>query len=58
MLHMLKIADYLKILTDEEVEDVVIINFGDCFKCMGEASHSNFFEENILEKLLNCFILF
>ena len=36
MLYILKIADYLKILTDEEVKDFVVINFGDCLKCTRE----------------------
>ena len=29
---MLKIVDYLKILTYEEVKDFGVINFGECFK--------------------------
>ena len=40
MLYILKIADYLKILTDEEVKDFVVINFGDCFKCIREKLYS------------------
>ena len=28
MLYMQKITDYFKVLTDEEVKDVVVINFG------------------------------
>ena len=36
MLYILKIADYLKIFTDEEVKDFVVTNFGDCFKCTRE----------------------
>ena len=36
MLYMPEIADYLKILTDEEVKDFVVINFGECFKSTRE----------------------
>ena len=36
MLYMQKIADYLKILTDEEVKDFAIINFSICFTSMKE----------------------
>ena len=32
MLYMPKITDYLKILTDGEVKDCVVINFEECFK--------------------------
>ena len=28
MLYMQEITDYFKVLTDEEVKDVVVINFG------------------------------
>ena len=34
MLYVPKIANYLKILTDEEVTDFVLINFGEYFKFM------------------------
>ena len=43
---MPKIADYLKILTDEEVKDFVVITFGECFKSMREKLFSNLGEEN------------
>ena len=36
MLHVLKIDDYLKILTNEEVKDFVVINFSEYFKSRGE----------------------
>ena len=32
MLYILKIDDYLKILTDEEVKDFVAMNFSEYFK--------------------------
>ena len=50
MLHIPKIHDYLKILTDEEVKDCVAINFSEYFKSK---------EKNkIIEKFLNYFISF
>ena len=55
---MLKIADYLKILTTEEVADFVIINFGEYFKCTGEALHSNLCEEQNLRKVPESFYTF
>ena len=36
MLYIPKIGDYLKILSDEEVEDFVAINFSKCFKSIRE----------------------
>ena len=36
MLHIPKIDDYLKILTDEEVEDFAAINFNEYFKSIRE----------------------
>ena len=54
---MQKIADYLKILTDE-VKDFAVINFGECFKSPREVLHSELDQEKILENLLNRFILF
>ena len=50
MLHKPKIADYLKILTDEDVKDFVVINIGKCFEKKKK--------KKISAKLLNCFILF
>ena len=46
-------AQYLKIVTDEKVNDFVIINFGKCFKSIREALYSTLGEKKILEKLLN-----
>ena len=36
MLHIPKIDDYLKILTDDEVKDFVVINFDEYFKSAKE----------------------
>ena len=42
MLHILKIDDYLKILTDEAVKDFVAINFSGDLKSMREKqNHKN-----------------
>ena len=36
MLYISKVDDYLEILTDEEVKDFVVINFGEYFKSVRE----------------------
>ena len=36
MLHISKIDDYLKILTDEKVKDFVVVNFSEYFKSAKE----------------------
>ena len=41
---MLKIADFLKILTGEEVKSFVLRNFGDYFKATREKLHSKLSE--------------
>ena len=56
MLHLPKIDDYLKILTDKEVKDFVAINFSEYLRSTKEKLYSN--KEKILEKLLNHFISF
>ena len=55
---MPKIADFLKILTHEELKVFVVINFGECFKSSREKLHSTVGEKKILEKLLNHFTLY
>ena len=45
MLYILKIDDYLKMLTDEEVKDFVAINFSEYFKSIRE-------DENLI-KVIN-----
>ena len=40
MLYMTKIADYVKILTDEEVKDFVVVSVGECFKSAKGALYS------------------
>ena len=38
-------ADYLKIMTDEEVNYFVLINFGECFKSTRQKLRSKLGEE-------------
>ena len=58
MFQIPKIGDYLKILTDDEVEDFAVIKFGEYFKYAKEKLYSKVSEKQNLEKLLNCFIYF
>ena len=51
MLYTPKIDDYLKILTDEEVKDFVVINFSECFKSTREQLHSRLSEKESLRKM-------
>ena len=48
MWYILKIDDYLKILTGDVVKGFVVIIFGDYFKYMREKLYSNRSEEQIL----------
>ena len=50
MLYIPKIDDYLKILTDNEVTDFVVKNFGEYFKSTNEKLCSKLIEEQILRK--------
>ena len=36
MFYIPNIGSYLKMLTDDEVKDFIVINFGKCFKFMKE----------------------
>ena len=45
-----KIDDYLKILTDEEVKNIVAINLSEYFKSTREKLHSRVSEEQNLRK--------
>ena len=58
MFHIPKIGDYLKILTDDEVEDFAVIKFGEYFKYAKEKLYSKVSKKQNLEKLLNCLIYF
>ena len=58
MFYILRICDYLKILTDDEVKDFVVINFGEYFKSMKEKLHYKIYEEENIRTLLNNVISF
>ena len=45
MLHIPKVDDYLKILTDDEVKDFVAINFSEYFKSTREKLNSIVFNK-------------
>ena len=45
MFYIPNIGDYLKILTDIKVKDLVVISFGEYFKSMKEKLYSKLFEE-------------
>ena len=51
MLYILKIDDYLKILTDDEVRDFVAINFNEYFKTTKEKLYSKLNKERNLTKV-------
>ena len=52
---MPKIADFLKILTNEELKVFVVINFGECFKSSREKLHSTVGEKKNLRKVTESF---
>ena len=54
MFYMPKITGYLKILTDEEVKDCVLINFGEYFKSR-EKLYSKLSEEKNWRKVAESF---
>ena len=58
MLYILKTDDYLKNLTDYEVEDFVVINFGEYFKCTKEKLCSKLNEERNVRKVPESLYLF
>ena len=49
MLYIRNIAGYLKILTDKEVKDFVLIKFGEYFKPTRESFYSKLSEEKSLK---------
>ena len=55
MLYIPKIGDSLKILTDEEAKDFILINFGEYFKSLGEKLYSKLSEENNLRNVAESF---
>ena len=58
MLYMPKITDYLKILTDKEVKDFVVIDFGECFKSIRDALYSKLTDNENLRKMFELLYTF
>ena len=58
MLYIPKVGDCLKILTDHELNDFVVINFGEYFKSMREKLHSKLSEEQNLRKVVELLYIF
>ena len=58
MLYIQKINGYLKILTDDQVKDFVVINFGEYFKSMREKLYSKLSEEQNLRKIAEALYIF
>ena len=58
MLHIPKIDDNLKILTDDEVKDFVAINFSEYFKFAREKLYSKLNEEQNLRKVAKLLYIF
>ena len=58
MLYILKIDDYLKFLTCDEVKDFVVINFGEYFKFTREKLYFKLSEERNLRKVAESLYMF
>ena len=58
MLHIPKIDDYLKILTEEEVKGFVAINVSEYFKSAKEKFYSKLNEERNLRKVAKSLYIF
>ena len=55
MLYIPMIDDYLKILNDDEVKDLVVKNFGEYFKSTKEKLYSKLCEEQNIRKVAELF---
>ena len=58
MLYIPKIDDYLKILTNDEIKDFVVINFSEYFKSTKEKLYSKLSEEQNLRKVAKSLYIF
>ena len=58
MLYILKIGDYLKVLTDKKVKDFVAINYIEYFKFRGKRLYSKLNEEQNLLKVAESLYIF
>ena len=58
MLHIPKIDDYLKILTDDEVKNLVTINFSEYFESTKDKLYSKLNEEQKPRKVVKSLYIF
>ena len=58
MFYIPRIFDYLKILTDDEVKDFVVINFGEYFKSMKEKLYYKIYEEENIRTVIEQLYIF
>ena len=58
MLHVSKINNYLKILTDDEMEDFVVINAGEYFKSTKEKLYSKLCDKQSIRKVAESLYIF
>ena len=58
MFYIPKIGDYLKILTNDEVKDIVAINSSEYFKSKREKFYSELIEEQNSRKVAESFYIF
>ena len=58
MLYIPKIGGYLKIMTDNEVEDFVVINFDKYFKSVRDKLYSQLREKQNLRNIVESLFIF
>ena len=58
MLYIPKIDDHLKILTDDNVKNFVVINLGEYFKSMKEKLYSELYEKQNIRKVTESLYIF
>ena len=58
MLYIPKIGGYLKVMTDNEVEDFVVINFNKYFKSVRDKLYSRLREKQNLRNIVESLFIF
>ena len=58
MLYIPKIGGYLKVMTDNEVEDFVVINFNNYFKSVRDKLYSQLREKQNLRNIVESLFIF
>ena len=58
MLYIPKIDDHLKILTDDNVKNFLVINLGEYFKSMKEKLYSELYEKQNIRKVTESLYIF